>query len=169
MNHVRRIFFVGTLALLLILGCGKEEDKAVPERAPDFILKDLNGDDFRLADSKGKVVVLNFFATWCKPCREEIPGLIWLYKKFNDKGLEIVGVGLDMEGADILRPFVQEFRIPYPVVVATREMVLDYGGIKGIPSTFLIDRNGLIAQKLIGFVARKALEKSVVELLREKG
>jgi thiol-disulfide isomerase/thioredoxin len=114
-------------------------------------------------------VLLNFFATWCKPCREEIPDLVRLYEKFKDRGLEIVGVGLDMEGAAILKPFAGEFRIPYPVVVATREMVLDYGGIKGIPSTFLVDRSGFIADHFIGLRAPKALEDSVAELLRGKG
>ncbi len=167
----RRIFTAIVLIILLVNGCGDKEDKEalLSQRAPDFALPDLNGRTFRLENLKGKVIVLNFFATWCAPCRKEIPDLIRLHKKYKDKGLEIVGIGLDMEGPAVLGPFKKQFSISYPVVMGTREMVLDYGGIQGIPTTFLIDRNGIIANRFIGFQPPKVLEESVRELLTVKG
>jgi cytochrome c biogenesis protein CcmG/thiol:disulfide interchange protein DsbE len=154
----------------LIWGCTSQADNDDPsDHAPQFALKDLKGHTLHLKDLRGKVVILNFFATWCAPCRQEIPDLQRLYKRFNDKGLEIVGISLDMEGARLLDSFVQYYRITYPIVLGTREVVVDYGGIKGIPTSFLIDRSGRVAKHFVGFRPVHVFEKSVRELLGENG
>ena len=171
MYFTSRAFLAGILTIVLICGCGNKEDnkKQVPRYAPNFALQDLSGRTLRLQDLRGKVVLLNFFATWCAPCRIEIPDLIRLHTKLKDKGLEIVGIGLDAEGAAVLGPFAQQFRIPYPVLLGTREVVVDYGGITGIPTTFLIDQDGVIVRRFVGLRPPRVFEESVLELLEAKG
>ncbi len=169
-HSMTKRFLVSTFLLLLIWGCTSQADNDEPsDRAPQFALKDLTGHTLRLKDLKGKVVLLNFFATWCAPCRQEIPDLERLYKRFNDQGLEIVGISLDMEGAPLLNPFVQHYGITYPIVLGTREVVVDYGGIRGIPTSFLIDRDGRVAKHFEGFRPVHVFEQSVLELLGKKG
>jgi len=158
------------LLVLLIWGCSNQADNSeLAGRAPQFALKDLKGHTLRLKDLRGRVVLLNFFATWCAPCRQEILDLERLYKRFNGQGLEIVGISLDMEGALLLNPFVQHYGITYPVVLGTREVVVDYGGITGIPTSFLIDRDGRVAKHFVGFRPAQVFEQSVLELLGKKG
>ncbi len=171
MKFFARTFLVSTLVTFLICGCSGQEDRSGPASgaAPDFALKDLNGGICRLADLRGKVVVLNFFATWCGPCRQEIPDLVRLYKGFGDKGLEIIGVSLDQEGEAVLRPFIKRYGITYPIVVGTRDVILDYGGIKGIPTTFFIDHNGAITNYFVGLRPGYVIEESVRKLLKERG
>lgn len=158
-------------SILLICGCG-EQDKSTPltsQAAPDFALKDLNGRVYRLTDFKGRVVLLNFFATWCGPCRQEIPHLLKLRQKFGDQGVEIIGVSLDHEVDRVLRPFIQRYEITYPVLLGTREVVLDYGGIQGIPTTFVIDHNGTISDYFAGMPPSYLMEESVINLLKQRG
>jgi peroxiredoxin len=166
-----RTFLVGTLVILSLCGCGSQEDQSrlASRAAPDFALKDLNGDVCRLADHRGKVVLLNFFTTWCGPCRQEIPDFVQLHERFKDKGLEVIGVSLDQEGEAVLRPFIERYRIRYPIVLGTSKMVLDYGGIKGIPTTFLIDRHGTVSNYFAGLLPGYVIEESVKKLLKQKG
>jgi peroxiredoxin len=169
-HSVIRTLRASTLLILLVWGCTSQGDNnELPGRAPQFALKDLKGHTVRLEDLRGKVVLLNFFATWCAPCRQEIPDLERLYRRFNDQGLEIVGISLDMEGARLLNPFVQYYGITYPIVLGTREVVVDYGGIRGIPTSFLIDRTGRVAKHFVGFRPVQEFEQSVLELLGNKG
>ncbi|MDY6839455.1 MAG: TlpA disulfide reductase family protein [Thermodesulfobacteriota bacterium] len=166
-----RAFLVGIVALLLVCGCtgkGDDDKQATHNRAPHFVVQDLRGKTLRLEDLRGKVVLLNFFATWCGPCRREIGELVKLYEKFRERGLEVVGVSLDMEGAAVLPPFVKHYNITYPVVIGTRKMVVDYGGISGVPTSFIIDRDGMIAEHFVGLRPAQVLEASVVELLKAK-
>jgi thiol-disulfide isomerase/thioredoxin len=113
-------------------------------------------------------VLLNFFATWCAPCRQEIPDFVRLRGKFKAKGFEIVGIGLDMEGAAALAPFAKRFSIPYPILVGTRKVVVDYGDMTGVPTSFFIDRNGYIAESFIGVRPAHMLEKTISLLLEQK-
>jgi len=166
-----RTFLVSALVIILICECGGQGDQSesASRAAPDFALKDLNGNILRLSDLRGRVVVLNFFATWCGPCRREIPELVRLYEKFRDKGLEIIGVLLDQEGEAVLKPFVRQYRITYPIVLGTRKVALDYGGIKEIPTTFFIDRNGRISSYFVGLQPSHVIDESVKKLLKQRG
>ena len=158
-------------AFFLYGGCSgsKESDVSLDGRATDFSLKDLQGKKVRLKDMRGKVVLINFFATWCAPCRQEIPDFIRLYRQYKERGFEIIGIGLDMEGETVLRPFSEQLRVPYPVVVGTRKVVLDYGNISGVPTSFFVDREGKIADRFIGVRPHRVLEKNIIDLLNKKG
>lgn len=131
--------------------------------APELSLKDLNGRDVTLADYSGKVVLLNFWATWCEPCRHEIPEFIQLQNSRHD--LQILGISLD-DSADPVRPFYTEFKMNYPVAVGDAALAQRYGGILGLPVTFMIGCDGRIASKHIGEVQIPAVENEINSLLK---
>ncbi len=164
----------GLIILFLLFmwtsGCGVErEEGAVTEKewgdAPDFTLPDLAGDNLTLSDFKGKVVILNFWATWCPPCRREIPDFVYLYEKYKDEGLVIIGVNLDRGDSRAVKQFSENYKIDYPIVLGNVNVTQDYGGIRGIPTTFVIDRNGDIKEKYVGYRPRATFEKAIKELL----
>lgn len=133
--------------------------------APDFAVTDLQGRVVQLSKLRGKVVVVNFWATWCGPCRMEIPGLVKLYDRYREKGLEIVGLSLDNAGPDVVKTFIKEHRIPYPVAMATSEVRRRYGHPRSIPTTYFIDRRGRIAKRQVGYMPENMLEKVIASLL----
>lgn len=137
--------------------------------AIDFVLTEMNGATFRLSDHKGKVVLLNFWATWCMPCREEIPDFIELQEEFKEEGLLLVGASLDEEGFDAVRPYAEEVGINYTMVIDEIGLAEQYGGHFAVPTSFLIDRKGKIRQRMIGIVDQKTLRPIVKSLLDEKG
>ena len=138
------------------------------QAAPDFNLKTLDGQNLQLSAMKGKVVLLDFWATWCPPCREEIPHFKELYAQYRDKGLMVVGVALDEGGEKDVQPFAQQNQINYPLsATGAQELGQRYGGVRGIPTTFLIDKQGKIAQKYVGYQAKEVFEKEIQTLLAE--
>jgi len=131
-----------------------------PEPAPPFLLRDINGKIVSTADWKGKVVILNFWATWCPPCREEIPELVRLQEKYKDK-LLIVGASEDEDGPQKVEQFVQQHGMNYPVVMATKELIDNYGGVPALPTSFIIDREGRVVMKHTGLYEYDAYEREV--------
>jgi thiol-disulfide isomerase/thioredoxin len=117
-----------------------------PDAAPDFKLTGLDGKPVTLADSKGKVILLNFWATWCGPCRAEIPDLVELQNKYKDR-LQILGLVVDDDDQDAVQKFAAEFKINYPVAAATDAIRVQYGGIPALPTSFVLDAEGRIVQK----------------------
>lgn len=132
--------------------------------APDFTLPQPDGQDLRLSSYRGKVVLLDFWATWCYPCREEIPHLVELQQKYGDRGLQIIGVSLD-DSAEPVGPFYQQFHMNYPVAMGTAKTGELYGGLLGLPVTFLIDRDGHIFAKHIGATDAAVFEREIKKLL----
>ncbi len=135
------------------------------KEAPDFQLKTLDGQMLQLSALKGKVVLLDFWATWCPPCKAEIPHFKELYTGYKDRGLEIIGASLDEGGEGPVKAFVQQNGVTYPVGLADSRLAQAYGGIQGIPTTFLIDREGKIAKKYIGYQDKEVFEKEIRRLL----
>ena len=132
----------------------------------DFTLKDSNGATVRLADYKGKVVLLNFWATWCGPCKVEIPEFVEAYSKYRDKGFVILGVlSEDDPTPKDLRDFMSEFNMNYPVLHQHAELEEAFGPLWALPTTFIIDRKGQICTKHMGPVSKDALEREINSLL----
>ena len=131
--------------------------------APDFSLPKIGGGMGSIKDYHGKVVVLDFWATWCGPCKAEIPDFIALQKMYGDKGLQIVGIALDEQAK--VESFVREYGINYPILIGTDAVSQTYGGIEGIPTTFIIDREGKIITSFVGFREKRIFEEEIVKLL----
>lgn len=138
---------------------------AATKPAPNFSLKTADGKTVELKQLAGKVVVINFWATWCGPCRAEIPGMLEIYGKYREKGLEIVGVSLDQQGFSVVTPFVQRMKIDYPVVIGDGGLVVAYGNFQAIPTTFIVDRKGNIVGEHTGSMTKEQFEKIVKPLL----
>lgn len=135
--------------------------------APDFSLLDLDGNKVALSDYKGKVVFVNFWATWCGPCRGEIPEFVELIKNYGDDDFAILGISVDNDkDYDKLPGFVKQYSINYPVLLAEPKVVASYGGIEGIPTTFVIDRQGRALGKIVGARDYATFEKIVKSLLQ---
>ncbi|HET8923452.1 MAG TPA: TlpA disulfide reductase family protein [Candidatus Acidoferrum sp.] len=117
-----------------------------PDPAPEFKLTTLDGKSVSVADFKGKVILVNFWATWCGPCRAEIPDLVELQDKYQDQ-LQIIGLVVDDDDQEAIKKFVVKFGINYPVAVATNEMRIQYGGIPALPTSFVLDSEGRVVQK----------------------
>lgn len=133
--------------------------------APSFTLPDIYGKSFSSERLKGRVVILDFWATWCPPCRAEIPHFISLYNQYKGQGLEIVGVALDQGGSRTVKSFAEDFGMNYPVLIGNQEIANAYGGIRGIPTTFIIDRKGNIVEKFVGYRDKEVFESAIKELL----
>ncbi|MGH9748085.1 MAG: TlpA family protein disulfide reductase [Candidatus Acidiferrales bacterium] len=142
--------------------------------APEVTFKDLDGKDVTLASLKGKVVVLNFWATWCEPCQVEIPWMIDLQQKNAEKGFTILGAAMDDEGASVVAPYVQktefdvdghQMKMNYSIVLGTDDIASKFGGLIGLPTTVVITRDGKIAKRFIGLANRDQLEKQIHALL----
>jgi cytochrome c biogenesis protein CcmG/thiol:disulfide interchange protein DsbE len=167
--RVPTVLLVGAALAILLSGCGGGGGApATPPAvtiAPDFELKDVQGKVFRLSDAKGTVRLVDFWATWCAPCREEIPMFKDLHATYGAKGFTLVGIAMDDEGVDKVRPYVDELKIPYVTLIGDEGVAEAFGGIVGFPSKFLVDREGRIVDRWVGAVPRAVLEKRIQSLL----
>jgi peroxiredoxin len=149
-GNMKKNVIVAFLLLLLsagLIAAGGENSAVNP--AYNFSLKALNGKIIRLSDYKGKVVILDFWATWCPPCRVEIPSFVKLYNKYHKQGLVIIGAAVDDRAR--VEQFVEDYGVTYPVVIADQASIDGFGGIRGLPTTFVIDKNGNIINNYTGF------------------
>ena len=156
---------LAVLTLAISFAASQPAPAAEPKTAPAWELKDLDGKAVKMSDFEGKVVILDFWATWCPPCRKEIPGFVELQKQYGDKGLVVIGVSLDEEGPSVVKRFNEQNNVNYPVVMGDEKVVKAFGGVEGIPTTFIIDRKGNIVKKHVGFAAKEVFEKEIKELL----
>jgi peroxiredoxin len=138
------------------------------QKAPDFTLKDSNGATVKLSDYKGKVVLLNFWATWCGPCQIEIPWFIDFQQQLKDQDFAILGVSMDDDGWKSVKPYLEKKKINYRVMIGTEELSTLYGGVDSLPTTFIIDRQGRIASKHEGLVGKSDYLNEIVDLLHGK-
>jgi len=136
--------------------------------APEFTLEDLKGSKISLSDMNGKVVFLNIWATWCGPCKREIPDFIEMYEQYKDKGLEIIGISVDEISPSRVLQFTEKYKINYPVAMTTAKINRDYGPFRAVPVTIIIDKNGKIRHRQIGQVNKKFVETWFTALAEEK-
>lgn len=171
-------FFIGVILLLFVINNSGSEPEQGPyppnyvpaaqkstTQAPDFSLMTTDGKTLKLSDLKGKVVILDFWATWCPPCRKGIPDLIDIKKRYGSKGVEIVGISVDVETKPDVVPFMKSYGINYPIVYADNAIVNNYGGINSIPTTFVIDKQGKIAASYVGLYPKLTYENLIKKLL----
>jgi thiol-disulfide isomerase/thioredoxin len=151
------------LALGLLLGSSlAAASGAALYQSPDFTLKDLaTGKPITLSHFKGKVVLLDFWATWCPPCRAEIPHLVQMNKELRPQGLRIIGISVDQNGPAVVKSFMKNYGINYPVLLATQDIAQAYGGISGIPTTFLLGRNGEILDHWVGYTDEQVFRDAI--------
>jgi peroxiredoxin len=140
------------------------EDPDTSRAAPPWTLRNLEGKPVKLSDFKGKVVLLNFWATWCPPCRAEIPELMSLQKQYAPQGLVVLGVSMDEGGVASVARFVKSKEINYPIVMGTAELAEAYGGVEVLPTTFVIDRTGRIVDGREGATDRAGFEEKIKPL-----
>jgi cytochrome c biogenesis protein CcmG/thiol:disulfide interchange protein DsbE len=177
---------VGLFSLLLIFGCNKnvsdinkeqnngketpannqavENSNPNDNKAPGFTLVSPAGKKISLSDYKGKVVIVDFWATWCPPCRKGIPDLIDLQAEFGNK-LAVIGISLDTDTKDQVASFAKENNINYPVLFATPDVVQSYGNIESIPTTFIIDKNGNIVNQFVGLTPKEVFVNEIKKLI----
>jgi thiol-disulfide isomerase/thioredoxin len=145
-----------------------------PTDAPTVTLKDLNDKDFTLQDYKGKVVLVNFWATWCEPCKSEIPMLIGLREKYGPRGFEILGLSMDEEGKKAVQPFLDKERfdisgqkeaINYPIAFANDSIAEKFGGVIGLPTSLLLTRDGKMIKRVVGPIELSDISKAIEGLL----
>ena len=166
-------FILVLLPLVIVLFiCAKTEKTSIfgnnSSKAPDFAVKDLKGREISLSNYSGKVVFLNFWATWCGPCKAEIPDFIEAYKQYKDKGMEIIGISVDRRNLNSVLKFVEKYKINYPVVMSTDKIQKDYEPGPYIPTTIIIDQEGKIRYKHIGYMSKEALNDYFLKLTKEK-
>src|ERR1700738_1678881 len=142
--------------------------------APDVTLKDLDGRDISLAQYKGKVVLVNFWATWCDPCREEIPWLIDMQQKYGAKGFTVLGIAMDEEGKKVVAPYVsnenfdvnsQKLTMNYPIVIGNDDIAEKFGGLLGYPTSVLISRDGKQVKRITGIISEAEMSHAIESLL----
>ena len=152
----------------------KADDVNIAAPAPDFTLKNIQDQDVSLSQFKGKVVLVNFWATWCEPCRIEIPWLIELQEKYGARGFTVLGVAIDDEGKQVVAPFVekehfdvngQSRSMNYPILIGTDEMQEKFGGIFGLPTSILITRDGKQVKRITGLISFEEIDRSIQSLL----
>jgi len=136
--------------------------------APDFPLNDSHGIEGRLSDYKRKVILLNFWATWCGPCKLEIPWFVEFENKYKNSGFAVLGVSMDDDGWKSVRPYMEQKRMNYRVILGDNSTASKYGGIAALPETLLIDREGRIAARHVGLTGKNNYEQGIVELLKMK-
>jgi peroxiredoxin len=136
--------------------------------APDFTLPDMKGKSIQLSSFKGKAVVVDFWATWCGPCKIEMPWLVDLQKKYGPQGLQILGVAMDDADDETIQEFARKMGVNYPVLKGTEAVADQYGGLDGLPATFFVDRSGKIVDVAFGLVSQSVIEDSIKRALEQK-
>ena len=171
------VFIALVVAIMAMLASGKYLDRARKHgpikllgnvqgvRAPDFTLTSLDGSTVRLSDFRGKAVLLNFWATWCAPCKIEMPWFVDLQKQYASQGLQVIGVAMDDSGEDAIAKFTKQMGINYPILIGKEAVGDAYGGVEFLPTTFIIDRQGKVVDRVFGLVSRSEFEDGIKKAL----
>jgi len=160
-NFFSKIVLATTLCLLLAAASASAATRMPSFRLPDAV----SGATINSADFKGKTLLITFFATWCPPCMQEIPTLIELHQQFSKADFSVIGMAVDQEGADVVAMLVKKRSINYPVVMADEATAHNFGGIVGIPTSFLINKEGNVVKKYPGYIPHSILEQDIKKIM----
>lgn len=178
-----RILFLCLVVGSLVAGCQSETPPPAPElpeaspltpgaaaslpvEIPDIRLQDLVGEDVEVLPLLGKVTLVNFWATWCPPCRQETPDLVRLHAEYGEQGLQVIGISLDLEGPEKVGPFVEEFAISYPILMGTQETADLFGLQFGLPVTLIVDEQGRILRRIMGLFPTGQIRPLIEDMLQ---
>lgn len=163
-KRIVQAFLAGMISLLVVsTGYG-----GVNEKMPEFELSSaLDGKVIKSKDFAGKVLLVTFFATWCPPCRQEVPTLIQLQNDYGSKGFSVIGLSVDDRGSKVVVKMIEKEKINYPVLMAKGKTARDFGGIVGIPISFLVNKQGIIVKRYTGYVQKSLLEEGIKSILQE--
>jgi len=173
-NAIVILVVVAAVTLMLFAGVCMSRSRAVTKvkpvgkngsAAPDFELKSLDGKQVRLSDYRGRAVLLNFWATWCAPCKIEMPWFVDLQKQYAAQGLQVIGVAMDDSGEETIAKFAQQMGVNYPVLIGKEAVGDAYGGVEFLPTTFIIDRQGKVVDRVFGLVGRSEFEDDIKKAL----
>lgn len=160
---------VSSALLLFLAGCSHPprelKSEAQRQAAPNFTLKDADGNSVNLTDYRGKVVLVNFWATWCGPCEIEIPWFVEFEKKYRDQGFAVLGLSMDEDGWKSVRPYIASHKINYRVMIASEVVSQQFGNIEALPTSFVLDRQGRIATNHVGLVDKRDYQNEILKLL----
>ena len=160
------VLLIGGLFSLTACDRSGEEDKTPTPNggAINFTLPSVDGSIVSLSDYRGKVVLVEFWATWCPTCRKMVPVLSEIHRQYSSRGVVVLGISLDREGLEVLGPFVTDHRIPYKVLLGNDTVTMAFGGISLIPSLFIVDRSGKLVRKMTGYHSMEEIEKQLKKL-----
>ncbi len=162
------------LLFLVLMGCGKDQKEINPNPTFDFSLPDLNGKIHNMSEFSGQILVMNFWATWCPPCVDEVPKLIALYQKYRIKGIQVIGIALDKDSLNLLDQFVKRNAVTYPILVGNEKLLISLSkesvgkNLKGVPFTLLFDKKGQIYKRFDGSFDLEQLEGNLQILINQK-
>jgi len=192
MRNTKNLFMIRcslllVICTLLVIGCSSERNNSSAKKTKpleqldpysarlypaqqeaksrDFTVTQVNGETFSLSAHNGKVVMLNIWATWCAPCAEEVPDFVDLYEKYKDQGLVVLGVSIDKQGESVVKPFMEKHGVTYPVVIDRGTIMDKYGPTMGIPTTYIIGREGNLQYFAVGALTKRELEPRLKKLL----
>ncbi len=166
------------ISVMLIFGIQKARHNPGPQAtsgklqgklAPDFELQSLDGKTVKLSDFRGKAVLLNFWATWCEPCKIEMPWFVDLQNKYGPQGLQVLGVAMDDASPKDIAEFAHKLGVNYPIVIGKEKVGDDYGGVQYLPSTFYVGRDGKVVNRVFGLVSRSEIEDNIQKALAQQG
>jgi peroxiredoxin len=174
--NYRNFLALGALGLSVLLSSCSEPARSSPRAqahedrklAPDFTLQDANGASVTLSTYRGKVVLLNFWATWCGPCALEIPWFEEFEQQYKSQGFEVVGISMDEDGWKAVKPYISEHKVNYRVLLGNDSVTQLYGGVDSLPTTFMLDRNGKVAFVHVGLAGKNDYLSEIQELLGVK-
>ena len=168
-NDKRLMWFLVVISLFFVAFVVYQTTRTAPSNTAlpgkNIQLQTLDGRTTSLAEYSGKVIILDFWATWCPPCRREIPGYIRLYQRYRDRGLVIIGATYESGSVSDIQQFAMGIGINYPLVLGTRSLMQAYGGVRAFPTTFVIDRKGKVQRRYEGYRPESTFEKDILDLL----
>ncbi|MDY6864246.1 MAG: TlpA disulfide reductase family protein [Thermodesulfobacteriota bacterium] len=166
-HFLKRFIITAFLSIIFLISFATHNNCTEGGDIPSFSLESLQGERLKLSDLKDRVTIVDFWATWCPPCRDLIPNLSGLYKEYQSKGVNIIGIAVSSGSVKKIRNFVKRFKITYPILIGSKGEYKNFGSIRALPTVFILNQNGEIHKKYVGYVEKKCLDREIKKLLEE--